>query len=93
IGYGAVVLSFVLGLWSFWQTDHQPKAAWTFFAALAFAVLLVLQNGDLGGRMVFVEGAAVKPAVAAVDAAEAAGKAPEKKTPTGHSHEHGAHPH
>ena len=27
---------------------------------LFFAVLMVLQNADLGGRMVFVEGAAVK---------------------------------
>ncbi len=48
--------------WSFFQRDEQPKAAPTFLLFLAGTSYLVLQNADLGGRMVFIEGASVKSA-------------------------------
>jgi uncharacterized membrane protein len=63
IGYTILVLSFILGVWSFIQHGHLPKMPKIFLLVLAFVVLMALQNGDLGGRMVFVEGAAVKKAM------------------------------
>lgn len=61
------VLGLLIGLislflfgWSFVQREQQPKASWAFLALLAGMTYLVLQNADLGGRMVFVEGAGVK---------------------------------
>ena len=57
------LISLVLAGWSFLHKAQRPKAAYPFLFALAFITYLALQNADLGGRMVFVEGAAVKPAV------------------------------
>ncbi|HWH71954.1 MAG TPA: DUF2231 domain-containing protein [Candidatus Sulfotelmatobacter sp.] len=59
-------LTVVLTLWSFWQVAHRPKLPWGFLLGTAVASYLVLQNGDLGSRMVYLEGAAVKPAVSVI---------------------------
>lgn len=61
IGLAVGALAAVLVLWSFWHRAGQPRGAYAFLAALAFTTYAVLQNGDLGSRMVYVEGAAVKP--------------------------------
>lgn len=62
IGY--IVLSFgsVLALWSFVRQEGLPRFPKLFLLVLFLTSVMVLQNGDLGGRMVFVEGAAVKAA-------------------------------
>ncbi len=62
---GLIVLGItaILTLWSFWHRDQKPRGAWVFVLVTAIACYFVLQNGDIGSRMVFVEGAAVKPAV------------------------------
>ncbi|MDD5656647.1 MAG: DUF2231 domain-containing protein [Elusimicrobia bacterium] len=55
-----------LSIWSFWHKDHSPRRAGLFLILLALANLVLLQAADLGGRMVFVQGAAVRcPAAAA----------------------------
>lgn len=56
-------LAWVLGAWSFFHVDQRPRVAPAFLALLAFTTLAVAQNGDLGGRMVYVEGAGVKAAM------------------------------
>ncbi|OGR66322.1 MAG: hypothetical protein A2X31_06265 [Elusimicrobia bacterium GWB2_63_22] len=56
----------VLSAWSFFQSEHRPKGAWAFLALLGLANLAVMQGADIGARMVYLEGAAVKPAVAAI---------------------------
>ncbi len=63
IGIALLILTAFLALWTFWQSDQRPKGAWVFVAGLALASYLGFQNSDLGARMVYVEGAAVKPAV------------------------------
>lgn len=60
IGIAVLVLGGLLVLWSFFVREGNNKKPWVFLLLLAFTTLLVLQNGDVGGRMVFVEGAAVK---------------------------------
>lgn len=60
IGILALVFASVLFLWSFWIEKISQKKRIIFLSLLTFITLLVLQNGDLGGRMVFVEGASVK---------------------------------
>jgi len=72
------VLAAILVVWSFWHRAQRPRGVYAFLAVLAFASYAVLQNGDLGSRMVYVEGAAVKPAVAAIS-----GEA-KKALPHGH---------
>lgn len=66
IGFTIGALAAILVLWSFWHRAQQPKGAYAFLAVLAFTSYAVLQNGDLGSRMVYVEGAAVKPAVSVI---------------------------
>ena|SRR5688572_20469950 len=85
IGLVVLGLAIVLTLWSFWQTEHRPKAAWVFLAVLGLTSLLLLQNGDLGSRMVYVQGAAVKPAIPIIAPKEG------REQPQ-HHHEHN-HPH
>lgn len=60
IGITVLVLGGVLVLWSLLVRDGFPKMRWAFLLGLGLVVLLVLQNGDVGGRMVFVQGAGVK---------------------------------
>lgn len=54
--------AFLLGAWSFWNREHKPVAPWCFVLVSLAASLLVLLNADLGARMVYLEGAGVKPA-------------------------------
>lgn len=83
-------LSSVLSAWSFYQSEHRPKAAWAFLALLGLANLAVMQVADIGARMVYLEGAAVKPAVKVITQEPAAPEpAGEAKPPAGHEgHQH-----
>ncbi len=75
---GLIVLGLTaaLTLWSFWQAEQKPKASSLFLLGTAVACFFVLQNGDLGSRMVYLQGAAVKPAVSVIGVET-------------HEHEHG----
>jgi uncharacterized membrane protein len=66
IGLVLLAVSLILSIWSFRQTDHRPEAEPLFLAVLAAAVFITLQNGDLGSRMVYSQGAAVKPDVPSI---------------------------
>ena len=55
-------LALLLTGWSFWHKAQQPNVRYGFLLGLLLLTGLVVQNADLGARMVFVEGAAVKPA-------------------------------
>lgn len=80
-------LAWVLGAWSFFHVDQRPRFAPAFLALLAFTTLAVAQNSDLGGRMVYVEGAGVKAALPQMTGLSA-------KTPqTPHHHEHAEEEH
>lgn len=79
IGITGLVLSGVLFLWSFWRRDGFPKARLLFLALLATTTLAVLQNADIGGRMVFLEGAGMK---------QSAPPSPELPHDHHHHHEH-----
>lgn len=86
----------VLSAWSFFQSEHRPKGAWAFLALLALANLAVMQGADIGARMVYLEGAAVKPAVKAITQEpaepEQAGFAPAGEAkPAGHEGHHHKH--
>ena len=59
-------LALLLTGWSFWHKAQQPNVRYGFLLGLLLLTGLVIQNGDLGARMVFVEGAGVKPSVPAV---------------------------
>jgi uncharacterized membrane protein len=61
-------LTAALALWSFCQAEQRPKAPWAFLVATAVACYFALQNGDLGSRMVYLEGAGVKPAASVIGA-------------------------
>lgn len=61
--FGALV---VLTLWSFRIKDQRPVWIWGFLILLAATTLFVSQGGDIGARMVYVQGAAVKPAVSVI---------------------------
>ncbi len=63
LGLTVGVLAVVLVLWSFWQRAQQPRGAYGFLALLAVTTCVAMQNGDLGARMVYVEGAGVNAAV------------------------------
>lgn len=75
-GWVILVISLVLTAWSFWTRSdsptpevktplsaNTPKANWAFLLTGAFTVYLVLQNADLGAKMVYLQGAAVNPMV------------------------------
>lgn len=62
-GYIILGLTLLLTFWSFWQRAHVPRGAWGFLLVAAFASYFVLQTADIGGRMVYLQGAAVKPMV------------------------------
>ncbi len=63
IGLLAGLTALGLVVWSFAHREQRPRAAWAFLTLLVLTNYLILQNGDLGARMVFVEGAAVKAAI------------------------------
>jgi heme A synthase len=73
-------LALLLTGWSFWHKAQQPNIRYGFLLTLAVVTGLVTQTADIGARMVFVEGAAVKPAVSVI-----AGGAEEAQP-----HSHGA---
>lgn len=63
IGITGLVFGSLLFLWSFWLKEGYPKGKFYFLIFLILTTLAILQNGDIGGRMVFVEGASVKSKV------------------------------
>lgn len=78
----------VLSGWSFFHAEHRPKAAWAFLALLGLASLVIMQGADIGARMVYLEGAAVKPAVSAITGKDKE-VSPGPGTPAGHEgHKH-----
>lgn len=60
LGFTILALGTLLMIWSFLKRGGMPKASVLFLGLFGITVLLILQNADLGARMVFVEGAAVK---------------------------------
>ncbi len=60
LGFTILALGTLLIIWSFLKRNGVPRASILFLVLFGAAVLLILQNADLGARMVFVEGAAVK---------------------------------
>jgi uncharacterized membrane protein len=89
IGLILAVFLGVLTLWSFWHDDQRPRGARAFILVLAGATYLVLQNGDLGSRMVYIQGAAVKPAIQAITMPE---EGMEDEHDPHHHHEHEGEP-
>ena len=77
IGIGVVVSLVVLSVMSYRNLDVRGKLRWVFYAVLLFGNVFIALNSDLGARMVYVEGAGVKAAVAAVS----------------EGHDHAAHEH
>lgn len=92
LAWVAFILAGALAAWSFFHTEHRPKAAWAFLALLGLANLVLMQGADIGARMVYLEGAAVKPAVKAITqepaAPASAGEAPPPAGHEGHRHKH-----
>lgn len=86
-GWVLLSLGVLLTLWSFWHSGQRPKGAWLFVLTAAFASYLVLQNGDIGSRMVYLQGAGVKPAVPAVTGEE------QKEKGSGNSESESGHKH
>lgn len=87
----ALGLSVILGAWSFLHSEHRPKGAWPFLLLLGLANLIILQGADLGARMVYLEGAAVKPAVPVITGKDKAAieSSPAPAAPAGHEgHKH-----
>jgi len=91
LGWLVLALAAALSAWSFFQAEHRPKAAWFFLALLGLANLAAMQGADLGARMVYLEGAAVKPAVSVITGGAAAetGEKAQIAAPAGHEgHRH-----
>lgn len=86
-------LSGVLSAWSFFQSGHRPRGAWAFLAVLGLANLAVMQGADIGARMVYLEGAAVKPAVAAITGKDAGRTENITQPAAPHGHEGHKHRH
>jgi uncharacterized membrane protein len=63
IGVWLVRLAWVAAAWSFAHHDQRPRLAPLFLLLLGGITLLTAQTADLGGRMVYVEGAGVTIAV------------------------------
>ncbi len=61
--------------------SHKPVGNWAYLLVVALAAFLVLQNADLGGKMVYVHGAAVKPMVPLIRASKAESGAPPPRPP------------
>ena len=86
-GWVLLIFGGLLTLWSFWHSGHRPRGAWLFLLTAAFASYLVLQNGDIGSRMVYLQGAGVKPAVSAVTGEEQKEKGGgNSESESGHKH-------
>lgn len=60
LGFVIYISSMVLSGWVFFARTSLPKkGSWVFLVALAFLSLIIVQQGDFGGRMVFLHGAGV----------------------------------
>lgn len=66
IGITVMILTAGLLVWTSVRREHRPPYAIPFLIVLVLTTGLVLQNGDLGGRMVFIEGAGVRAASSVV---------------------------
>lgn len=84
-------LSGALTVWSFFQSEHRPKGAWAFLALLGLANLTVMQGADIGARMVYLEGAAVKPAVKVIIQEPTEPEPGGEAQPAGHEGHHHKH--
>ncbi len=97
VGFIILALTGILTVWSFLRHEGQPRLSKLFLVMLILNVLAIFQNSDLGGRMVYVEGAAVKAvphpeAESPHEHGESESEAP--KTVPNHDHHHGHdHPH
>ena len=75
---GWIVLGgcFLMFGWSLWRDeDDKPRANYGFLVGLVLLNLVLVQQADLGGRMVYTHGAGVAPMM-------------EKMSGEGHSHSH-----
>jgi uncharacterized membrane protein len=67
VGLTIFACAAALLVWSFFEVQQMPLARGAFLILLAITTLLIEQNGDIGSRLVYVEGAGVKvPAPVAV---------------------------
>lgn len=89
IGFVILAAAAALCLWSRTSPEERPRTAWAFLAASAALSLLVLQNADLGGRMVFLQGAGVRPLLEKMAPHQHGGEPSRPEPP----HEHEAHEH
>lgn len=78
-------LALLLAGWSFSHKAQQPNLRYGFLLTLAVVTGLVTQTADLGARMVFIEGAAVKPAIPVITSEHEAGHGDSESIP--HHHE------
>lgn len=93
LGFTILGLGAFLTVWSFLKREGMPKASKGFMVLLILANFIILQNADLGGRMVFVEGAAVK-ALQVEPSRETSPDLEEAKPDKEHTtHEHHDHGH
>lgn len=79
LGFTVVAAGTVLLLWSRIARDGVPRTPRLFLVACGLTLCVLLQNADLGARMVYVEGAAVKVV-------------PAPSAPHAHDHAHPAAP-
>lgn len=97
LGFAILGLGLLLTIWSFLKREGAPRGSIVFMALLGITVLVIFQNGDLGARMVFVEGAAVKAVPTQPEAEtlpEQGAPAPENKPEMKKdSHDHHGHDH
>lgn len=97
LGFAILGLGLFLTIWSFLKRQGVPKASIAFMVLLGITVLVIFQNGDLGARMVFVEGAAVKAMPTPSETKtlpEPGGAVPENKPEMKKdSHDHHGHDH
>jgi uncharacterized membrane protein len=99
IGYLIGAFAALLVGWSFVHREQRPRMARAFLVAMAATTYLALQNGDLGGRMVFVEGAGVKAAAPMMegshqhDAHQLEQEAPHHQEAPSDGHGHHDHEH
>jgi len=70
LGWAILIGVVLLTAWSFFTNEGAPKAPYAFLIALILLNLTVLQQADLGGRLVYVEGAGVKPVMATMKDSE-----------------------
>ncbi|OGQ08562.1 MAG: hypothetical protein A3G32_00190 [Deltaproteobacteria bacterium RIFCSPLOWO2_12_FULL_40_28] len=85
LGFSSLALVVILIIWSFLKREGKPKVSPLFLVLLGITTLAILQNADLGGRMVFVEGAAVKAMPAKQETQPHHNHAPQHDH---HEHEH-----